>query len=79
MRITRLDRSQVDDKTAVVYDDLMRVRGNVPNMFRTVAHNPEIMRTMTAHLNSVMQSGTVPRRLKQLLVVRTSQINRSHY
>jgi len=48
-------------------------------MFRTVAHRPEIMRTMVAHFNAVMETGTVPAKLKELLIVRTTQINRCEY
>jgi alkylhydroperoxidase family enzyme len=48
-------------------------------MFRTVAHRPEIMRTMVAHFRAVMETGKVPQKLKELVIVRTSQINRCEY
>ena len=57
----------------------MKTRGNIPNMFRTVAHRPEIMRTMVAHFRAVMETGTVPTKLKELVIVRTTQINRCEY
>jgi alkylhydroperoxidase family enzyme len=79
MRISRLDRSQVDDKTAEIYDTYLKERGNVPNMFSTVAHRPEIFRTLIAHFRAVMNTGTVPAKLKELVIVRTSQINRCQY
>ena len=79
MRLSRLDRSQVDDQTGEIYDLYLKERGNVPNMFRTVAHRPEILRTMIAHFRAVMNTGTVPARLKELVIVRTSQINRCEY
>lgn len=79
MRISRLDRSSVDEKTAEVFDHYQKVRGNVPNMFRTMAHRPEIMRSMVAHFRAVMESGTVSQKLKELVIVRTSQINRCEY
>ncbi|HJX01150.1 MAG TPA: carboxymuconolactone decarboxylase family protein [Terriglobales bacterium] len=79
MRIPRLDRSAVDDKTGEIFDHYQKVRGNVPNMFRTMAHRPEIMRTMAAHFRAVMESGTVSQKLKELVIVRTSQINRCEY
>jgi alkylhydroperoxidase family enzyme len=79
MRITRLDRSQVDAESQSVYDDFMRERGNVPNMFRSVAHRPEIMRTMVAHFRAVMNTGTLPKKLKELVIVRTTQLNRCEY
>jgi alkylhydroperoxidase family enzyme len=79
MRISRLDRSQVDSTTGEIYDTYLKERGNVPNMFRTVAHRPEIFRTMIAHFRAVMNTGTVPAKLKELVIVRTSQINRCEY
>ncbi len=79
MRISRLDKSQVDQPTAEIYDIYLKERGNVPNMFRTVAHRPEILRTMIAHFRAVMNTGTIPAKLKELVIVRTSQINKCEY
>ena len=79
MRISRLDKSQVDPESGQVFEDFLRERGNIPNMFRTVAHRPEIMRTMVAHFRAVMNTGTVPKKLKELVIVRTSQINHCEY
>ena len=42
-RISRLDKSQVDEQTGAIFDTYLKERGNVPNMFRTVAHRPEIV------------------------------------
>ncbi len=78
-RISRLDKSQVDAETGAIFDVYLKERGNVPNMFRTVAHRPEIFRTMIAHFRAVMNTGTVPSKLKELVIVRTSQINRCEY
>jgi alkylhydroperoxidase family enzyme len=78
-RISRIPRSEAAPEVAEVYDDFMKTRGNIPNMFRTVAHRPEIMRTMVAHFKAVMETGTVPAKLKELLIVRTTQINRCEY
>jgi len=79
MRITRLDKSTVDEKTGEIFDTYLKERGNVPNMFRTVAHRPEFLRTMIAHFRTVMNTGTVPTKLKELLTVRVSQINHCEY
>lgn len=79
MRISRLDRSAVDAETAAIYDHFMKVRGNVPNMFRTVAHRPDILRSMIAHFRAVMETGTVSAKLKELLFVRVSQLNHCDY
>ncbi len=78
-RIPRLQREQVDAETGAVYDSVQAERGRVPNMFRTVAHRPEILRTLVAHWRAVLKSGTVPYKLKELVIVRTSQINGCDY
>lgn len=79
MRVSRLERDQVDDSTGQIYDTYQKERGNVPNMFRTVAHRPEYLRTLIAHFRAVMNTGTIPTKLKELLVVRVSQMNRCEY
>lgn len=78
-RISRLDRSEVAPDIVDLYDKVFAQRGNVPNMFRVMAHRPEIFSTMQAHFAAVLHTGTVPARLKELIIVRTSQINRTPY
>ena len=78
-RISRLDRSQVGPEIAPLYDKVFAQRGNVPNMFRVMAHRPEIFATMQAHFSAVLNTGTLPVRLKELIIVRTSQVNETPY
>src|SRR5579863_3920926 len=78
-RISRLDRSEVTPDIASLYDRVFAQRGNVPNMFRVMAHRPEIFSTMQAHFAAVLNTGTVPKRLKELIIVRTSQLNQTPY
>ena len=78
-RISRLDRSDVSSELARLYDKIFAVRGNVPNMFRVMAHRPEIFSTMQAHFAAVLNTGTVPTKLKELIIVRTSQVNETPY
>src|ERR1700677_2196260 len=78
-RISRLNRDQVRESSVVIYDRTLRDRGNVPNMFRTMAHRPEIFETIIAHMDAVLNTGTLPKALKELVIVRTSQCNRTPY
>jgi uncharacterized peroxidase-related enzyme len=78
-RLSRVARAQATPAVGEIYDRYMRTRGNVPNMFRTMAHRPEIFETMIAHFEAILQTGTVPLRLKELVIVRTSQLNRCEY
>ena len=78
-RISRLDRNEVTPEMAALYDKAFSQRGNVPNMFRVMAHRPEIFSTMQAHFAAVLNTGTVSTRLKELIIVRTSQVNVTPY
>ena len=78
-RISKLERSEATPEIAALYDKIYSVRGNVPNMFRTMAHRPEIFSTMMAHFSAVLNTGTVSTKLKELIIVRTSQLNVTPY
>src|SRR5579871_410285 len=78
-RISRLDRSEVSPDLAGLFDKVFVLRGNVPNMFRVMAHRPEIFATMQAHFGAVLNTGTVSTKLKELIIVRTSQVNETPY
>jgi len=78
-RISKLERSEITPDLVTLYDKIFAQRGNVPNMFRTMAHRPEIFSTMMAHFSAVLNTGTVPTKLKELIIVRTSQLNVTPY
>lgn len=78
-RIKPLDVNNVDDKAKGIFEDFLRERGNVPNMFRTLAYRPEILNTAFDHFRAVLNTGTLDLRLKELVAVRVSQINECAY
>lgn len=78
-RISRIERGEVGPAAIAIYDRYLRDRGNVPNMFRTMAHRPEIFETAIAHMEAVLNTGTLPKALKELVIVRTSQLNQTPY
>ena len=78
-RIKPLNPEDVDPEMQTIFARYQRDRGNIPNMFRTMAYRPEIAATADAHLQAVFESGTVEKRLKEMLAVRVSQINDCAY
>jgi hypothetical protein len=78
-RLRPLNPDEVDGAVREVFDAYLKERGNIPNMFRTVAHRPAHMLTMIAHFRTVMNEGTVSPLLKELLSVRVSHHNRCRY
>jgi alkylhydroperoxidase family enzyme len=78
-RVRPRDPGEVSEGVRSIFDVFLRERGNIPNMFRTVAVRPEHLETLIAHFRTVMNEGTVPTLLKELLAVRVSSINRCRY
>ncbi len=62
-----------------IFQAFLKERGNVPNMFRTLARRAEHLRTMIDHFQTVMRKGGVPPLLKELISVRVSALNDCHY
>jgi len=78
-RIRAISYEKAEPAAREIFESYQRDRGNIPNMFRTVAYRPEILRTMIAHFRSVMETGSVGIKLKELVAIRTSQINHCEY
>jgi uncharacterized peroxidase-related enzyme len=78
-RIRPLDPEEVTPAARGVLERFRQERGNMPNMFRTLAWRPEIMETAAAHMRAIFSTGTVEPRLKEMLAVRVSQINQCYY
>lgn len=77
-RVRPLDVGEAPE-VADLFETYRKERGNVPNMFRTVAHRPRHLRTMLGHFQCVMREGSVPPRLKELISVRVSALNGCAY
>ena len=78
-RIRPLGPDEATPEAREVLEGFVRERGNMPNMFRTMALRSEIMRTAAEHMQAIFTTGTVETRLKEMLAVRVSQINDCHY
>ena len=78
-RMRPLNPDEAGPESQAVFESFQRQRGNIPNMFRTMARRPEIMTTAVAHMQAVFNTGTVEKRLKEMLAVRVSQINDCAY
>ena len=78
-RLPALGPGDVEPDARTVFETYLRERGNIPNMFRTAGVRAHHLTTMIAHFRTVMNEGTVPPLLKELLSVRVSQLNRCRY
>lgn len=78
-RLSTVEPEQAGPELKPVYDDFLRERGAVPNMFKTLGHRPEILKQITAAFRAIMNTGTVPLTIKEMVAVVVSRTNRSEY
>jgi hypothetical protein len=78
-RIRPRDPEEVAPQVRRIFEAFQKERGNIPNMFRTVGMLPKHLTTMIQHFSTVMNEGSVPVLLKELLSIRVSSINRCRY
>lgn len=78
-RVRPRTRDEVSGTAREIFEAYLAERGNIPNMFRTVAVRPKHLETMIDHFRTVMNEGEVPTVLKELIAIRVSSINRCRY
>lgn len=78
-RIPLLERDQVPPELAALYDVLLKQRGVVPNMFKTVAHAPSLALGFAALLKPLLSDGALPGCYKELIAMRMSVLCCSEY
>jgi AhpD family alkylhydroperoxidase len=78
-RIPMLQRDQVPPELAALYDALLKQRGIVPNMFKTVANTPVLALGFAAFLKSLLSDGALPGWYKELVAMRMSALLDSGY
>lgn len=78
-RIQPLAPEAATGQTEAIFEKMRAERGNIPNMFRTLALRPAMLQAFSQSLDSVLKTGTVPLRLKEMVAVRVSQLNGCRY
>jgi AhpD family alkylhydroperoxidase len=78
-RIPLLERDQVSPEIAAIYDALLKQRGVVPNMFKTLAHTPVLAQGIAGFLKSLLSDGALPGWYKELVATRLSVLLNSRY
>lgn len=74
-----LEREEVEPEIAALYDQLLRDRGVVPNMFKTLASVPALALGITAFLKPLMGEGSLPGWYKELVATRVAMLNHCEY
>ena len=78
-RIPMLERHEVSREIGALYDQLLAQRGVVPNMFKTIAHSPELALGIAGFLKPLMGDGTLPGWYKELIATRVAILQNCDY
>ena len=78
-RVSPVEPTQADPSLKPLFEDFIRERGAVPNMFRTLAHDPRILQTWFDMFRATLAEGSVTTRVKEMVAVRVSKLNASRY
>jgi len=78
-RVHLLEREAASPGARKIYDALLATRGVVPNMFKVLAHRPEIAEGVAGFLKPLLSEGALPGFYKELIAVRVSQHHSSTY
>ncbi|MCX6048759.1 MAG: peroxidase-related enzyme [Chloroflexi bacterium] len=70
-----------DAKVRVIYEEISAELGfgMVPNLFKSMALNPDFLETSWRKFRAIVLAGTLPRTLKEMIGVVVSQANHSPY
>ncbi len=78
-RIVPLDPRQASGETADIFREIASAFGMVPNLFRTAAHHPPLLRANWNKVKAVMMEGGLSRKVKETIAVLVSKDNGCDY
>jgi alkylhydroperoxidase family enzyme len=78
-KLRTLELAETAEELQPLFQTYIKERGAVPNMFRTMARAPQLLKTMLQHYRAVMFEGKLPVLLKELVICRVSQLNSCEY
>ena len=62
-----------------VFDQLRATRGRVPGMYRTLAHQPDILAAHRAYFHAALDSGVLPRAFKEKIAFKVARLRQVPY
>ncbi len=78
-RINPLNLQEVSGEAKAVYEEIQNAFGMVPNLFRTYAHFPPLLKANWEKTKALMMGGSLSREIKECIAVVVSQANSCQY
>lgn len=76
--VSYITDQEAGDKVKAVFEGMQKKLGAVPNVFRTMAHNPEMLEAFLA-LNATLPKTSLDGKLRELAYIKTSELNGCAY
>jgi 4-carboxymuconolactone decarboxylase len=78
-RVAPIDESQWSDAVKETLRQIKVGQGEVPNIFKTLAHHPELLRRWLVFGNHVLFKSTIPARERELIILRIGWLCEAEY
>lgn len=78
-RISLVSGEQATGDAREIFANTEKQAGFVLNMFRVLAHKPEVLKTMLPLYSAVTGKGAVDPKVKEYVYLKTSMVNRCEY
>lgn len=78
-RLPYLDREQLPESERDIFDDLIRQRGAVGNIFRVAAHSPLLLRRMLHFSDGLRNRTKLDPRLRELAIMTVGRLTGCEY
>jgi uncharacterized peroxidase-related enzyme len=76
--VSYITNQEAGDKVKAVFEGMEKKIGAVPNVFRAMAHNPEMLEAFLA-LNATLPKTKLDGKLRELAYIKTSELNGCDY
>ncbi len=78
-RLRTLEKEDVSNEARPVYEEIEKAFGWVPNIFKTYAHFPPLLKANWEKVKAIMMGGSLQRELKEALALVVSDANACQY
>lgn len=78
-RLPFIDPVDEPDELRPVFDQLRATRGRVPGMYRLLAHQPAVLAAHRAYFSAALDTGLLPRALKEKIAYKVARLRGSAY
>lgn len=79
-RVSYIDENKTSNPDILeAFDRMIKKRGKLTNIYKALAHKPEILKTIGPFVAAVQKPDEIDAKLKERIILRVSKINRSAY